>query len=140
ASVRQSVRSRRRGGARPRHRARGHMTPKRDRQGPSATEIKLRSDLDRARREVAKLKRDAPAAGPPGPTGDGGDASERARLLAEIEELQNARERLGKLYFQQIEENRQRLARQHDLLGALCQISGHLEIETLARQIAESIR
>ncbi|MFI5370175.1 MAG: HD domain-containing phosphohydrolase [Candidatus Eisenbacteria bacterium] len=116
--------------------------------GPSATELKMRAEVDRLRRELTKLKK-AAAGGDAGAAGttDGATAaahvsesSEIARLKAEINQLASARERLGKLYFGQIEENRQRTARLHRLLRALAEISGHLEMDTLMQRLAEAIK
>ncbi|HUK64601.1 MAG TPA: HD domain-containing phosphohydrolase [Dongiaceae bacterium] len=125
--------------------------------GPSAIELKMRAEVDRLRRELSRLKKAASADGgdpahaaraaehvtehaSPVASVNGADGDEVTRLRGEIEQLTNARERLGKLYFHQIEENRQRTARLHRLLKALREISSHLELGTLMQRLAESIK
>ncbi len=81
--------------------------------GPSATELKMRSDLDRARRELEKVRKAGAA---------GGDAEglntqvqaltvQVASLTAQVTELTDTRKRLARLYFTQVEDGRRRAAR-----------------------------
>jgi len=126
------------------------VSPKHQKVGPSTVELKQRGDIDRLRRELFRLKRDTQASGVAAvqaaadsvsaAAAGSADAGELERLRAELAEDKGARERLGKLYFQQIEENRQRTARLHRLLHALRDISEYLELETLLRRLAEAVR
>ena len=82
--------------------------------GPSITEVKMKGDIDRLRREIIKLKRDG--------GGDGGAAKLSAEALVtlqtEVDGLEETRERLSKLYFTQLDENRSRTTRLHQMLKA----------------------
>jgi signal transduction histidine kinase/putative methionine-R-sulfoxide reductase with GAF domain len=137
--------------------------------GPSALELKLRTDLDRARRELSRLKK---AAGGEGE--DGGltpderrelerlrdevveierlrtevEASgmlraqidEYERLQNEVQDLRHAKQRLSKLYYAQVEVNRKRSAKLNQILTGLSDISSGLALETLLPRLAEHIR
>jgi signal transduction histidine kinase len=141
--------------------------------GPSPLEIKLRSDLDMARREITKLKHEvARLAGveagaalePPAPEtelapdapGEAGQATpedataaagavtprvptDTAALVRQIEELSRTRQRLSKLYFSQVEENRKRATKLHLILENLHQINSELDLETLLARLAETL-
>jgi signal transduction histidine kinase len=97
--------------------------------GPSeAEQARLKTDLDRARRELGKLKKDSE-----------GDA-EAAPLAQRVHELEGLKERLSKLYFTQLDENRQRAARLHEILRALSDINADRELDTLVDRIARTIQ
>ncbi len=98
--------------------------------GPSDAEIKLRHDLDRARRELGQLKRAGEVESAPG----------GAPLTQRVAELEQAKERLSKLYFTQLDENRRRAARLHEILRALTTINADRELETLVDRIAATIQ
>jgi signal transduction histidine kinase/response regulator RpfG family c-di-GMP phosphodiesterase len=150
--------------------------------GPTPLELKLKSDLDRARRELAKLKKAmaAPANGSPAdavapealeaaePDVEAADeavapeveaveatnghaepealpapavaAADTAALEQEIEQLRRAKQRVSKLYYQQVEENRKRAAKLHQILENLCDINAGFDLDTLLTRLADHIR
>src|SRR5262245_24588939 len=131
-------------------------------QGPSANEIRLRGEVDRLRRELNKLKKAAaaaaaaggappapgsattatpasptPAPAPgPAPVADGNHDA----LRQKIQELETTKERLGKLYFAQLDENRRRQAELHEILRVASQINADLGSDLLLQRIANSIQ
>ncbi len=141
------------------------MSPKRvspQGAGPSPIEIRLRSDLDRARRELEKLKKEIAASGaakPPAPGSAGvpppavpaaplaasaepaGAASddELAHLRQQISELTETRQRLSRLYFSQLEENKKRAQKLHQVLENICQINSTLDLDSLLQRLSETI-
>jgi signal transduction histidine kinase len=150
------------------------------RQGPSQSELHMKGELDRTRRELTKLKKgvaasaaaaaaesgpedpstaaSAPqvvlpapaiaastpepvvpapataAAGPPCPAPC--PPEEVEALRRQVAELTATRQRLGRLYFSQIEENRQRGKRLHQILESIGQINSELDLDTLLPRIA----
>ena len=145
---------------------------RKEKQGPTQQELKLRSELDVARREILKLKRDqvAKAAIPdpaiaeaaaaaaaaadaeaavPAPAGNGETVAAAASLpvnadpiamMRQIEDLSRTRQRLSKLYFSQVEENRKRASKLHQILENIFQINSELELDTLLSRLAETLR
>ncbi len=137
--------------------------------GPSQSELHMKGELDRTRRELAKLKKGAVAAaaaaaeaesrtGVPaaeaGPgaavpaiaaAGDGprepapGPSAETDALRQQVTELTATRQRLSRLYFSQIEENRRRGKRLHQILESIGQINSELDLDTLLPRIAEVV-
>ena len=105
--------------------------------GPSVGELKMKGDLDRLRREIGKLKR----AGANGAEGGAAvlGAETLAALQAQVDALEKTRERLSRLYFRQIDDNRRRTRQLHQLLRVLSEISAHLDLETLLQRLAEAI-
>src|SRR5439155_16014479 len=79
--------------------------------GPSTMEIKLRGDVDRLRRELARLKK-----------GDAAPAPESEAPDTRIAELTDTRRRLARLYFAQVEADRRRAARVERLCECLAGI------------------
>jgi signal transduction histidine kinase len=145
------------------------------RQGPSQSELHMKGELDRTRRELTKLKKGmvataaaaaaeteaanlaAPAAGTEGAdlaaaavesepavagAGTGpqtpapGSPEEVETLRRLVTELTATRQRLGRLYFNQIEETRQRGKRLHQVLESIGQINSELDLDTLLPRIA----
>ena len=132
--------------------------------GPSTTEIKLRSDVDRLRREVVKLKKALAAAGTPGAPGEAAAAGPAAPVAvpvpptlaaappaapevtvagggdAKLRELEQTRQRLSKLYFEQRDAN-QKIAREHqNALRVIGELNADLDLDTLVDRIAATIR
>ena len=124
------------------------MSPRSEKKkSPSVSELRLRSDLDSTRRELGKLKKRE---------GDAEEArvAEKARVAEEasvakpdqghlekrVAELEQTKERLSKLYFTQLDENRQRAARLHDILYALTKINADRDFDTLLDRIAATIQ
>jgi signal transduction histidine kinase/ribosomal protein L12E/L44/L45/RPP1/RPP2 len=114
--------------------------------GPSTTELKLRSDLDRVRREITKLKKaagasaaaSAPAAGDP--AADGPGAAPPPDFEQRLADLEKARMRLGRLYVRQVEAAPRRADQLHAVLGVVGRpFDGAAVRETLHR-IAEAAR
>ena len=194
------------------------MSGKHKKEGPSAVELQLRRELDRARLEIRKLKdpkrraaaeaataaaaaaaaavvpspaADAPAlagdapstasapvapqvpltaleaalaAGelPPGhaavtpeapasgtapaaPVAPGsgepaGAGTELVTLRAEMTNLTNTKQRLSRLYFAQVEENRRRTRRFHLLLEDLCGIGSAIGLDAMLARLAQTLR
>jgi len=157
------------------------------RKGPSPQELKLKTDLDVARRQIQKLKREReslepkpgdPAAIPVDPSVTADDAAvteavaagaeiapppaaasvpsvapaaaaapsaslvgaDPAALMRQIDELSRTRQRLSKLYFSQVEENRKRAAKLHQILENIFEINSELELDTLLSRLAETLR
>jgi len=119
--------------------------------GPSQTELHLRSELDRARRELTRLKKGAAASGPAEPAPRAAEAEaapaavppgspgELEALRQQAVELTATRQRLSRLYFGQIEENNRRGRRLHQILESIAQINAGLELDTLLPRIADSV-
>ena len=99
------------------------------RRGPSTEELRLRAELDKLRREVARGKQ----AGGPG----GHDA---AGLRAQVAELTETKQRLSRLYFKQVEENRKRAQKLHQILGNIGEVNAGLDLDTMLPRLAETIR
>lgn len=152
-------------------------------QGPSQSELHMKGELDRTRRELTKLKKGMvasaaaaalesesaglaaaveaeaaaaaaiesgsadlaaaiasaasaadPGAGPRARAS--GSPGEVEALREQVAELTATRQRLGRLYFSQIEENRQRGKRLHQILESIGQINSELDLDTLLPRIA----
>jgi signal transduction histidine kinase/response regulator RpfG family c-di-GMP phosphodiesterase len=157
-------------------------------QGPSQSELRMKADLDRTRRELTKLKKGAsgpapsltpapapspasalaptpasalapapaPAAAPapapavaPAPAPATAEAllhasapdspAETSALRRLVGELTATRQRLSRLYFSQLEENRRRARRLHQILENIGQINSELDLDHLLARIAETI-
>ena len=119
--------------------------------GPSTAELRLRAERRVVRRELDKLKKaGAAGAGPnAGAAGAGPNAgsdaaacvaAEVTALRAQLEELTSTKGRLSKLYFSQLEENRRRARRLHQILESIGQINSDLDLDRLLDRIVESIR
>ena len=122
---------------------------------PSDAEIRLRSELDRTRRDNSRMKREAaepvrsrpsepdvpPTNGQPQALSDSTVAQpgELEGLRAQVEELSVTRQRLSKLYFSQVEENRKRAGKLHQILENICQINSHLDLDDLLQGLCETI-
>ena len=113
-------------------------------QEPSAEVIKLKRDLDAARRELQRLKkgegaRDAGAGA--AAAGSGASATAEAEALrGKVAELEEARERLGRLYATQLEENRKRSHKLQHILAVVSDINSDLDPATLLARIARTIQ
>ena len=123
------------------------MRGRRGSNGPSSVELKLRSDLERARLELKKLKSagekvdDAPKSDEGASAGDTATPDlERDALVAEVEELRAAKERLSRLYTGQLEENRRRAGKLHHVLTLIHEINADLDPEALAGRIAQTVQ
>lgn len=106
-------------------------------QGPSPAEIRLRAEVDRLKRQLRKVER-----GQEG--GDGRGAGQRGDELEELKrqigDLTRTKERLSRLYFTQVEENRKRQEKLHRVLESIAYINSSLDLDTLLQRIAETIR
>src|SRR5206468_433428 len=141
-------------GARAGTRAEGGM--KKQRSGPSITELRLRAELDQMRRDMKKLKAEqaAPAAscesapplrleGPPAPEAvllPALEHTERAQFQQRVAELERTRERLSRLYFSQRDETRRHAGRLHEILRMISGINANLDLSTLLDRIAVTIQ
>ncbi len=114
------------------------MKPRRG-SGPSATEIKLKSDLDRARRELQKLKKESQEVGV-GAEAGGTAGPDLEKLQAHIENLERTRKRLGSLYVSQQDEIRRRSLRLDLVLSLVSEMNVGLELPALLEQLGESVR
>jgi signal transduction histidine kinase/response regulator RpfG family c-di-GMP phosphodiesterase len=110
-------------------------------QGPSATELRLKAELDRVRRELTKHKKDKEDV-PAAPRIEGGsDASgEVERLRSHVDELERTRERLSRLYFNQLDENRRRAGKLHDILRVISELNADMDLDALLERIAATIQ
>ena len=160
------------------------MKSKRRADGPSANEIRQRSQLDVLRREIVKLKKQgvedagvpladhelfspdsalpadlqlepevmapaspllpvfAAAAGAPPlhAMTDASGGADAAMLRSQIEELSSAKQRLSRLYFNQLEENRKRAQKLHLILENISRINSELDLNALLDRVAATIR
>jgi len=140
---------------------------------PSANEIRLRGELDRARRELMRLKKSMGAesepkrpsqvmstipvkpAPPPEPepvveaapevaadeSKTPAAASATPEALAEqVRDLTKAKQRLSRLYFMQLEENRKRAEKLHQVLENIGRINAELDLDALLQRLAATIR
>ncbi len=98
---------------------------------PSAETLKLKRDLDNARRELVNLKKGLGLEAP---------AGEPGALQKQVAELEETRERLSRLYFNQLEENRKRAHKLQHILRVVSDINSDLDPETLLSRIAETIQ
>lgn len=99
--------------------------------GPSLEALKLRRDLDAAKRELVRLRKGQAGEAP---------AADTQALRQRIEELEETRERLSRLYFTQLDENRKRAQKLHHILRVVSDINSDLDPETLLSRIAETIQ
>jgi signal transduction histidine kinase len=135
-------------------------------QGPSQSELRMKAELDKARRDVIKLKKELAAGGgaaagampappplspaplradEPAVAGAAAPAT-LAEAQAEIEvlrgnvaELTATRQRLSRLYFASVEENRRRAKRLHQILESIAQVNSELDLDALLARIAGSV-
>jgi len=125
------------------------VSGRRRREEPSQVELKLRAELDRVQRELRKLKNvanaqstattaaaptrtSAPAPAPAAP-------AELEALQAEVAVLQETKQRLSRLYFRQVQENRERAQKLHELLENLSEINSALDLDTLLARLAATV-
>jgi signal transduction histidine kinase/HD-GYP domain-containing protein (c-di-GMP phosphodiesterase class II) len=118
------------------------MSPRRKKQGPSTGELRLRTELDRLRREITKLKKgedllptDAPMVAAPRSS-----ESEKTRLASRVAELEQSQSRLSKLYFTQLDENRRHSSRLREILRSVSEINADLDLEGLLERVAGAIQ
>ncbi len=118
---------------------------KKDRKrSPSLVELRLKAELEQARRELNKLKKldsgDRGAVAGGGRAGNGSPSAEAGRLRQRIDELERTRERLSKLYFGQLDENRRRAGKLHDILRSIGEVNADLDLDSLLQRIAVTIQ
>ncbi len=82
---------------------------------PSANEARLRNEVERGRRDLERLQK-------------------------QVAELEATRERLSRLYFSQVDDNRKRAEKLHLLLEVVSQINSTRELEVLLNHIAGAIQ
>jgi len=140
------------------------MKKRKEKGPPSDAELKLKRDLDQSRREVQRLKRDQPESGgraddletestpisniaPPEPDAAPGDGSESkppsgdlAELQRQVVELTSTRQRLSRLYFNQVEENRKRAQKLHEILENISRINSNLDLDAMLQTLADTIK
>jgi hypothetical protein len=157
------------------------MTKSKTPAGPTPNELRLRGELDRLRRELGRLRKQAQAdadtaAPPPQPEtppaatelepepaeavatpepvvasrpsigvdgadgADGADGGEAGKLRQQVTELSAAKQRLSKLYFSQLEENRKRSQKLHQILENISEINSELDLGALLKRLAQTIR
>ena len=103
------------------------------RKGPdfSAEAQKLKRELDAARSDLNRMKRnmaskEAQPTGAPPPEATE-TAADNAALRGRVVELEEARERLGRLYATQLEENRKRAQKLQHILRVVSDINSDLD-------------
>jgi signal transduction histidine kinase/response regulator RpfG family c-di-GMP phosphodiesterase len=76
------------------------------------------------------------------PNGAAGPASsDRSDTLErQVVELNSAKQRLSRLYFNQLEENRKRAQKLHQVLENICEINSELDLDVLLNRFAETVR
>lgn len=111
--------------------------------GPSAMEIKLRGDVDRLQRELRRIKKAAApsaadaAAGLDAKTPDTGQLLELERQILELEQ---EHDQLTARITEQLERDRLRTEKLHDVLQVLGRLGGDAELVTHLQRIVEAIR
>jgi signal transduction histidine kinase len=112
--------------------------------GPSVTEIKLRSDVDRLRRELTRLKKTAVADSSAKAAAEKSPELERSEvspeLMKQIADLEQEHERLANVVSEQLERDRLRTEKLHEVLKVLGRLGGDVELVTHLQRIAEAIR
>jgi len=126
---------------------------KKNRGGPviSPNEIRLKAELDKVRRELARHKKAAEAGEaneepklssrvelPERPSHENDDAV--VALIQKIDELENTKKRLSKLYFGQLDENKKRAERLNLILRIINDINSDLDLDRLMNRVASTIR
>ena len=114
---------------------------------PSANEVKLRSELSRLRSELVRNKRlsgeDAGAAETLAEVhlqaSELESESELEALSAQVVELTDAKQRLSRLYFNQLEENRKRARKLHQVLENISETNAEFDLDRLLDRIAETV-
>ncbi|MGH7730424.1 MAG: HD domain-containing phosphohydrolase [Candidatus Eiseniibacteriota bacterium] len=104
----------------------------------SAQAQKLQRELDAARNELGRLKRAVASKATPEAAPE--SAADAATLREQVAELEEARERLGRLYARQLEENRKRAHKLQHILRVVSDINSDLDPATLLARIAETIQ
>ncbi|HEY6866712.1 MAG TPA: ATP-binding protein [Candidatus Eisenbacteria bacterium] len=100
--------------------------PKRDaKRDPSGDEARTRGESARAPRGGEKAE-------------TAGD--EIAQLRKQVAELTETRQRLSRLYFNQVEENRKRAQKLHQILENIGEINAGLDLDAMLPRLAETIR
>jgi len=107
--------------------------------GPSAAEMKLRSEVDRLRRDLSKEKKKQPEPATPASVPESPPASEVEALRRQVAELTSAKQRLGQLYFRQLAENRRRAHKLHQVLEDICGINSEFDLEALLGRLAQTL-
>ncbi len=103
----------------------------------STEELRLRGEVDRLRREAVLAKRNASNGSR---AGSGARETEVAGLRQQVVELTETRQRLSRLYFNQVEENRKRALKLRQILENIGEINAGLELEAMLTRLAETIR
>ena len=106
--------------------------------GPSTTEIQSAA---RAASDSAQANAQPEAAPPEAETEPVGAEApgEVERLGREVVELTETRQRLSRLYFSQVEENRKRAVKLHEVLENISEINSDLDQEKLLQRLCEVI-
>ena len=112
--------------------------------GPSQEELRLRSELDQARRELRKLKdtkdtKDTKDAKDAKDAGAGPPADDVAALRAQVTELDRTRQRLSKLYFGQVEEAKKRAEKVRRVLDVAARLAAESDLEAILGATAAAI-
>jgi len=110
---------------------------------PSPAELRLRTQLDLARRELAQLKgggKGAEAGGAAPARAGTAAAADVESLRRQVGELSGTKQRLSRLYFSQVEENRKRAQKLHEILENISRINSELDLDTLLSRLAETIK
>jgi signal transduction histidine kinase/putative methionine-R-sulfoxide reductase with GAF domain len=111
---------------------------------PSEAEARLKSELERARGQIQMLRKgatsDAEGAAPRRDSAAPGEAPKAGSLEARIVHLEKTRERLSKLYFSQLDENRRRASKLHEILRMVSEINTSLNLETLLERLVTTIQ
>ncbi len=94
--------------------------------------------------EKLELRGEPVAAGPDGSNSGqadpGAHGAELAALRKQVAELTETRQRLSRLYFNQVEENRKRAQKLHQILENIGEINAGLDLEAMLARLAETIR
>ena len=105
------------------------MSP-REKRTPTPEELALRAERERLRKEVGRAKRGGVAA-----VGAQGEILKR-----QITQLTETKQRLSRLYFAQVEENRKRAQKLHKMLESIGTINSGLDLEPMLARLADTIQ
>ncbi len=112
--------------------------------GPPATARCERASVE-AFHERERAEAEVAAAAAPAAHAFGGDlapppTSDVGELQRQVADLVSTRQRLGRLYFSQVEENRKRAQKLHEILENISKISSNLDLDSMLETLASTIK
>ena len=117
------------------------MKKKPETRAQPSSDMKFRAELDRLRLDLARLKKHMGEEPEPARQEEvRASQAEVEQLRQQVGELTLAKQRLSRLYFSQLEENRKRAQKLHQILENICEINTEYDLNALLVRFAETIR